>query len=127
MIWNRNICGDVGEKMSDLYNVEDKGDYLVYTFDGIALKIKSIENEETVYVYIKYKEQNPLFSMLFGGFDAECELDSVEFETRTESRGMYAIVSPEHLEGFIKEVYFFVIENKKVLDQISNKKFLWEI
>ena len=47
MIWNRNICGDVGEKMSDLYNVEDKGDYLVYTFDGIALKIKSIENEET--------------------------------------------------------------------------------
>ena len=37
----------VGEKMSDLYNIEDKGDYLVYTFDGIALKIKSIENEET--------------------------------------------------------------------------------
>ena len=33
--------------MSDLYNIEDKGDYLVYTFDGIALKIKSIENEET--------------------------------------------------------------------------------
>ena len=37
----------VGEKMSDLYNIEDKGDYLVYTFDGIALKIKSIKNEET--------------------------------------------------------------------------------
>ena len=37
----------VGEKMSDLYNIEDKGDYLVYTFDGIAIKIKSIENEET--------------------------------------------------------------------------------
>ena len=37
----------VGEKMSDLYNIEGKGDYLVYTFDGIALKIKSIENEET--------------------------------------------------------------------------------
>ena len=66
-------------------------------------------------------------AMLFGGFDVECELDSVEFETRTESRGIYAIVSLEHLEGFIKEVYFFVMENKEVLDRISNKKFLWEI
>lgn len=113
--------------MSDLYNIEDKGDYLVYTFDGIALKIKSIVNEDTVYMYIKYKEQNPLFSMLFGGLEAECKLDSVEFETRTESRGMYAIVSLEHMEGFIKEVYFFVMENKEVIDRISNKKFLWEI
>lgn len=113
--------------MSDLYNIEDKGGYLVYTFNGIDLKIKSIENEEDVYVYIKYKEQNPLFSMLIGTFDAECEMDSVEFETRTESRGMYAIVTREHLEGFIKEVYFFVMENRKVLDRISNKKFLWEI
>lgn len=65
--------------------------------------------------------------LLFGRFDVECELDSVEFETRTESRGMYAIVSLEHLEGFIKEVYFFVMENEEVLDRISNKKFLWKI
>ena len=42
--WKIYFQLNVGEKMSDLYNIEDKGDYLVYTFDGIALKIKSIKN-----------------------------------------------------------------------------------
>jgi hypothetical protein len=113
--------------MSNLYNIEDKGDYMVYTFDGLDLKIKSFENEDSIYVYIKYKEYNPLLSILLGDFATECKLDSVEFETHTESRGMYAIVTKEHLVGFIKEVYFFIMENKSVLDRVSNEKFGWEI
>jgi hypothetical protein len=33
-----------------MYSVEDKGEYFVYTFNGINLKIRSVENENNVFV-----------------------------------------------------------------------------
>ena len=44
-----------------MYSVEDKGEYCVYTFNGINLKIRSVENENNVFVYINYNGYNPLF------------------------------------------------------------------
>ena len=98
-----------------MYNVEEKDDYSIYTFNGIDLRIKCAENKDSVNVYIDYNGYNPLFSMLIGDFEAECKLDSISFETKTNSDGMYAIVSKEQLTGFIKEIYFFIMENRSVL------------
>lgn len=98
-----------------MYNVEEKDDYSVYTFNGINLKIKCVENIDNVNVYIDFDGYNPLFSMLIGDFEAECELDSINFETKTNSDGMYAVVSKEQLTVFIKEIYFFIMENKAAL------------
>lgn len=98
-----------------MYNVEEKDDYSVYTFKGINLRIKCDENKDNVNVYIDYNGYNPLFSMLIGDFEAECKLDSISFETKTNSGGMYAVVSKEQLIGFIKEIYFFIMENRSVL------------
>lgn len=98
-----------------MYNVEEKDDYSIYTFNGINLRIKCAENKDSVNVYIDYNRYNPLFSMLIGEFEAECKLDSISFETKTNSGGMYAIVSKEQLTGFIKEIYFFIMENRSVL------------
>lgn len=115
--------------MSELYNIEDKGDYSVYSFDEIDLKIKCVENKNNVNVYIKYKEHNPLFSMLFGGFNEDCDLYSIGFEVQSESRGKYAVVSKEKLEDFIEEAYFFIWEHRAVLDKIPKdmNRFMWEI
>ena len=101
-----------------MYSIEDKGDCSIYTFNGIDLKLKSVEKKDEVFVFIEYKGKDPLLSMLFGDFGAECELDNIDFEVRTEGGIRYAVVSKDHLTGFIKEVYFFVMENKNVLDKI---------
>ncbi len=106
-----------------MYSVEDKGEYCVYTFNGINLKIRSVENENNVFVYINYNGYNPLFSMLIGEFKTECDLDSIEFEVRSDRGGMYAVVSKDQLISFIKEVYFFVMENKTVLDKTLNDSY----
>ena len=47
--------------MSELYNIEDKGDYSVYTFDGIDLKIKCVENKNNVNNSFMIREPNFLF------------------------------------------------------------------
>ena len=114
--------GNVKGKTNIMYTVEEKDGYSVYTFNGINLKIKCVDNKEKVYVYINYNGYNPLLSMLFGEFGAECDLDSIDFETQTDYGGMYAVVSKEQLEEFIREVYFFVMENRSVLDKTLNEK-----
>lgn len=105
-----------------MYNIEEKDGYSVYTFNGIDLRIKGFENKDNAFVYITYKGYNPLMSMLFGDFRAECEIDSIEFTVRRENGAddsiMYAIVDKDDLIEFIKEIYFFVMENRAVLDRI---------
>ena len=109
-----------------MYNIEEKDGYSVYTFNGIDLRIKSVENMDNAFVYINYKGYNPLISMLFGDFRAECEIDSIEFEVQrengTDDNTMYAIVNKDDLIEFIKEIYFFVMENRNVLDRIFGIK-----
>lgn len=101
-----------------MYNIEDKGDHSIYTFNGIDLKIKSVEKKEEVSVFIEYKGKDPLLSMLFGDFGAECELDNIDFEVRTEGGKMCAVVAKDQITAFVKEVYFFVMENRTVLDKM---------
>jgi hypothetical protein len=54
--------------------------------------------------------------MLMGDFSAECRLDDIDFEVRTEHGRRYAVVSKDKLTAFVEEVYFFVMENRNVLD-----------
>ena len=105
-----------------MYNIQEKDGYCVYTFNGIDLKIKSVENKDNCFIYINYNGYNPLMTMLFGDFESECEIDSIGFEVRRENgvndHTMYAVVNKDDLIGFVKEIYFFVMENKKVLDKV---------
>ena len=101
-----------------MYNIEDKGDHSIYTFNGIDLKIKSVEKKKEVLVFIEYKGKDPLLSMLFGDFGAECELDNIDFEVRTEGGKRCAVVAKDQITAFVKEVYFFVMENRTVLDKM---------
>lgn len=100
-----------------MYSIEDNGDHTVYTFNGIDLKIKSVENKDDVSVFIEYRGHDPLFTMLMGEFAAECELDDIDFEVRTEHGRRCAVVAKDKLTAFVKEVYFFVMENRNVLDK----------
>lgn len=111
------------------YKTLEKDGYCVYTFncDGIDLKIKSVDNEGDDYVYINYNGSNPLSHMLWGNFAEECEfLCSIKFEVEkenfTENSTMYAIVNNDDLINFIKEIIFFIMENKNVLDQLITTK-----
>ena len=99
-----------------LYSIEKNCDSDIYSFNGIDLKIKSVENNDsTVKVYIKYNGCNPLISMLFGNFGEEYDLCSicfdVEYEIPKKDNSMYSIVAKDSLNDFIKEIYFFVVEN----------------
>ena len=113
-----------------MYQVEKLNDGELYTFNGSNLRIKAIEENENVRVYINYNGHNPLFSMLFGNFAEECEIDSISFEVKTEQErsiynSTYAVVKKADLIGFIKEVYFFVIENN-VANKLDDKdKIIW--
>ena len=112
-----------------MYTVEEKDGYSVYTFNGINLKIKCIDNKEKVYVYINYNGYNPLLAMLLGSFESECEMDSISFTVRKEDskkdNTMYAVVNKEDLIGFIKEIYFFIMENNLDNKLCIRDKNIW--
>lgn len=115
-----------------MYNVESKDGYNVYTFQGVNLKIKSVVHEDNTFVYINYNGYNPLLSMLFGDFEAECKNDSIDLTVQRAICGtdnsMYAVVNNDDLIGFVKEVYFFVMENQSVLNDVLNSpdRCIWE-
>jgi NDP-sugar pyrophosphorylase family protein len=87
------------------------------------LKFKTVENQGKVSVYINYQECNPLSSMLWGYFQAECDMSSIEFTVEKEipnrKNTMYAIVNKENLIGFFEEVYFFIVDHKSIMDSLN--------
>ena len=82
----------------------------------MKLKIRCEKNGGRINVYIEYNGCNPLLTMLLGDFETECELDSINFDVKREilkkDNTMYAVVSDDDLDGFIKEIYCFIIENR---------------
>lgn len=112
-----------------MYRIEKVENYMLYIFDKINLKIKVVNDNLLKKVYINYKGYNPLFTMLLGEFSAECELDSINCEFKSEADGynntFYSIVQKEDLELFVKNIYFFIMENKveRMLD--SKDKVIW--
>ncbi|WP_295090446.1 hypothetical protein [Ruminococcus sp.] len=112
-----------------LYNIESRIDCDIYTFDSIDLKIKCVENKDDVCVHINYNGYNPLLSMLCGGFESECDIDSISFKVKKEStekdNSMYAIVEKGGLIGFVNEVYFFVMENDLENKLKESDKSVW--
>ena len=78
---------------------------------------------------INYKGYNPLFTMLLGEFSADCEIDSIHFDVKSENsrqnNTLYAIVQKEVLELFIKDIYFFIIENKIEQKLNERDKSIW--
>ena len=105
-----------------MYRIEKFKEYSIYHFNKIDLIIKVVDNCSSKKVYIKYAEYNPLFAMLLGDFSDECNTDDISFSIETETKGQpntkYAIVANGDLEKFIKNVYFFIVENnvERMLD-----------
>ena len=102
-----------------MYKIEKKENYEIYAFDEIDLRIK----------IVNYKGYNPLFTMLLGEFSADCEIDSIHFDVKSENsrqnNTLYAIVQKEVLELFIKDIYFFIIENKIEQKLNERDKSIW--
>ena len=107
-----------------MYRIENFKEYSIYHVDKSNLKIKAIDNGLSKKVYIKYAEYNPLFAMLLGDFSDECKTDGISFNTENEINGQpnteYVIVANEDLEIFIKNVYFFIVENN--VERMLNEK-----
>ncbi len=112
-----------------MYKIEKIENDLIYIFDEINLKIKVSDYNLLKNVYINYKGYNPLFTMLLGDFSTECELDSINFEFKREINGcnntLYSIVQKKDLELFIKNIYFFIIENKVERMLEAKDKAIW--
>ena len=113
-------------KFEDNFDIKSKNGYDVYTLKkdfNMDLKFKTVENQGKVSVYINYQERNPLSSMLWGNFQAECDMSSIEFSIEKEipnrKNTMYAIVNKENLIGFFEEVYFFIIDYRKIMDSLN--------
>ncbi len=99
-----------------MYKIEKTASGAICIFNSINLKLKVIDDNQLERVYINYNGYNPLFTMLLGDFSAECELDSIQLDVKSEIKGytnsMYAVVPKENLDLFIKSIYFFIMENK---------------
>ena len=97
-----------------MYTIVEKENFNIYVFDKIHMNIKIIDNGASKKVYIDYKGYNPVFTMLIGGFESECEMDSIKFDVDKENGNntMYFIVNSIDLEKFVNEIYFFIMENK---------------
>ncbi len=99
-----------------MYTIIRKENFNIYVFDKIHMNIKVIDNDNgaSKKVYIDYKGYNPAFNMLIGGFESECEMDSIKFDVDKENGNntMYFIVNSDDLEAFVKEIYCFIMENK---------------
>jgi hypothetical protein len=113
-----------------MYRIEKEENYVIYVFDEINLKIKVVDDIPLKNVYINYKGYNPLFTMLLGEFSADCEMDDIDFDVKSEVSGknntLYSVVKKEVLEIFIKDIYFFIMENKveHMLDE--DDKIIWD-
>ena len=111
--------------MGDLmYKMEKTSNGAICIFNSINLKLRVIDDDHHKRVYINYNGYNPLFTMLLGEFSAECELDSIQLDVKSEIKGctnsMYAVVPKEKLDLFIKSIYFFIMENN--LESMLNEK-----
>lgn len=113
-------------KFEDNFDIKSKNGYDVYTLKkdfNMDLKFKTVENQGKVSVYINYQERNPLSSMLLGNFQTECDMSSIEFSVEKEipnrKNTMYAIVNKENLIGFFEEVYFFIVDYRKIMDSLN--------
>ncbi len=97
-----------------MYTIIEKGNFNIYAFNKIRMNIKVIDNGTSKKVYINYKGYNPAFTMLIGGFESECEMDSIKFDVDKENGNntMYFIVNSDDLEVFVKEIYCFIMENR---------------
>lgn len=97
-----------------MYTVVKNEEFSMYVFETMRMNVKAIDNGTTKKVYIDYKGYNPAFTMLMGGFEYECEIDSIKFDVDKddENNTMHFIVNSDDLDLFIKEIYCFIVENK---------------
>lgn len=114
-----------------MYRIEKEENYVIYIFNGIDLRVKVVNKGLLSNVYIKYDGYNPLFSMLLGNFEEECEIDALYFEIeRIENYGTeayYFIIDKDCEESFIKEIYFFIMEDMgKNFKFNESDKAIWD-
>lgn len=70
-----------------VYRIEKTADGSIFVFNNIDLKLRVVDDGRLKNIYINYNGYNPLFTMLIGEFSAECELDSIQLDVKSEIKG----------------------------------------
>lgn len=108
-----------------MYTIVKNEEFSMYVFETMHMNVKVIGNGTIKKVYIDYKGYNPAFTMLMGGFECECEMDSIKFgvDKDDENNTMHFIVNSNDLDLFVKEIYCFIVENK-VEDKLNEQDII---
>ena len=108
-----------------MYTIVEKENFNIYVFDKIHMNIKIIDNGASKKVYIDYKGYNPVFTMLIGGFESECEMDSIKFDVDKENGNntMYFIVNSNDLENSLMK---FTSSLWKIKSKINLTNKMWQ-
>ena len=99
-----------------MFEVNENGNMVLYINHKYNLKLKATRFDDSYYVYIKLNEYNPIFSMLLGGFESECELSGISFDV-VSSDGSNSpnsdccVINIKDMKTFATEVYCFIVEN----------------
>lgn len=111
-----------------LWEVIDKGNYVMYTNKDINLQIKICETNEKDQVYMNYKGFNLTIPMLVWEFGEDLELASIEgVHVEGEDRfDKYFVISRKDRERFLDELYFFLVDNN--MDSVLDERYRvrWE-
>ena len=111
-----------------LWDMLDKGSYIIYVNRDIDLKIKICEINEKDEVYMNYKGFNLTIPMLVWEFGEDLNLASIEgVRIEGESRfDKHFIVNKKNRDRFLDEIYFFLIDNN--MDSVLHERYRvnWE-
>ena len=114
-----------------MFEVIEKGNTVFYINNKHNLKIKADKIDDLHYIYINLNGYNPIFSMLIGGFENECEMSGINFQVINSDgsnslNSDYCIINIKDIKAFATEVYCFIIENNVVGKLRETDKSPWD-
>lgn len=114
-----------------MFEIIEKGNTVFYINNKHKLKLKAEKIDDSYHVYINLNGYNPVFSMLIGGFENECEMSGIDFQVVNldESNSPNAdlcVINIKDIKAFVTEVYCFIIENKVAKKLSETDRALWD-
>lgn len=99
-----------------MFEVIENENTVYYINKKHNLKLKANKFDNSYYVSINLNRFNPVFSMLLGGFENECELSGITFDVMSldgsnSPNSDCCVISIKDMKAFATEVYCFIVEN----------------
>ncbi len=99
-----------------MFEVIENENTVYYINKKYNLKLKANKFDNSYYVSINLNGFNPVFSMLLGGFENECELSGITFDVisldgSNSPNSDCCVISIKDMKAFATEVYWFIVEN----------------